>query len=189
MSMKPAHEMTPDDILERERQRIHAEFPQTATKPRFRGHNGDMATQRCKDCDLPTSQWPGSGACPGTKPVPPDEYAVVEVFGHQRHIGRICEVERFGTKMMRMDEPIGAETATFERFTTYFLSGASIFRMTPCTLDYVERYHSRPGLPVGRLTAPSHAGYEDVSEDIHVLADITADEDDVSRETEGEANG
>lgn len=32
------------------------------------------------------------------------KYAVVEIFGHRRHVGRILEVERFGIKMLRVDE-------------------------------------------------------------------------------------
>ena len=34
------------------------------------------------------------------------EWAVLEVFGHRRHAGRIREVEQFGAKMVRVDIPI-----------------------------------------------------------------------------------
>jgi Protein of unknown function (DUF5131) len=33
------------------------------------------------------------------------EWALVEVFGHRKHYGRAREVERFGTKMLRVDVP------------------------------------------------------------------------------------
>lgn len=43
---------------------------------------------------------------PDTEPVDePEEYAIVEIFGHRRHAGRIQEVDRFGSKMLRIDVP------------------------------------------------------------------------------------
>lgn len=135
----------------------------------FKGHDGDLATRRCKNCDLPYDKWAGGGACPGTKPVPPDEFAVVEVFGHQRHIGRISEVERFGTKMLRVDEPTDVLHDANDMFaagsTSYFLSGASIFRLTPCTIAVVRVHYARRAPAVG-LLSPPRGGYEDMSEDI-----------------------
>lgn len=130
----------------------------------FKGHVVVAGGEACINCGLPVLDW-GPDPCSGTKPVPPDEYAVVEVFGHQRHVGRISEVERFGSKMLRMDEPVSAPIVSFDegRFTTYFLAGAAIFRMTPCTMDYVQRYHFQPERQVGRLTAQR----EEVSEKIH----------------------
>jgi hypothetical protein len=68
------------------------------------------------------------GAAPETKPV--DEiWALVEVFGHRKHYGRVTEVEKFGTKMLRVDVP-GATDGEFE---TFFYGGGSIFGMTPMT--------------------------------------------------------
>jgi hypothetical protein len=34
------------------------------------------------------------------------EWALVEIMGFRKHVGRIREVERFGAKLMRLDEPI-----------------------------------------------------------------------------------
>ena len=31
--------------------------------------------------------------------MPPGDYAIVEALGHRTLIGRVCEIERFGTKM------------------------------------------------------------------------------------------
>lgn len=31
---------------------------------------------------------------------PPGEYAICELFGHTTLVGRITEIERFGTKML-----------------------------------------------------------------------------------------
>ena len=40
---------------------------------------------------------------------PTDEYAVVEIMGFRKHHGRISEVERFGSKMLRVDVPIDGD--------------------------------------------------------------------------------
>lgn len=88
---------------------------------------------------------------PAEEPAP--EYARVEVFGHNIHVGRISEVERYGTKMLRVDVPKGI----FENgFLTYLLGGAAIFRMTPCDLAYVERFN-RDQTPPALLTVQPEA--------------------------------
>lgn len=80
---------------------------------------------------------------------PAFEYAVVELMGHVRHVGRVTEVERFGTKMGRVDVPKGGK---FENgYTSVFFSGASLYRFTPCDLATVETMN-KPGEPFGRLT-------------------------------------
>jgi hypothetical protein len=77
------------------------------------------------------------------------EYAIVELMGHVRHVGRLTEVERFGTKMGRIDVPKGGKFE--EGFTSVFFSGGSIYRVTPCDLATVERANW-PYEPAGRLT-------------------------------------
>ncbi len=81
---------------------------------------------------------------------PPDiSWACVEIFGHRKHYGRVTEVERFGTKMLRIDvpsmlaAPLLAESETFE---TFFYGGASIFSFTPMTEDAARKWadQSRP---------------------------------------------
>lgn len=69
----------------------------------------------------------------GTTPdvtIPPDdggwEYGIVEVFGHRRHVGRVREEERFGTKMLRIDIPMKGDPAT-HGWTTHYYGGGSIF--------------------------------------------------------------
>jgi hypothetical protein len=69
-----------------------------------------------KMSDDPQQQFPGG------------EYAIVELFGHTTLVGRILEVERFGTKMLAI-EPL---------FNGSFLpavlhGGAAIYRLTPCS--------------------------------------------------------
>lgn len=66
-----------------------------------------------------------------------EEFAVVEVFGHRRLAGRIMEVEKYGTKLLRIDIP---KDGKFESgFTSQMYGGASIFSLTPCDLATVER--------------------------------------------------
>lgn len=33
------------------------------------------------------------------------QYAIVEILGHRRHVGRVREVERFGVKMIEISIP------------------------------------------------------------------------------------
>lgn len=97
---------------------------------------------------------------------PPDEYAVLEVFGRRKHAGRIKEVDLFGTKLCRIDIPKDGDFA--KGFNTHFYGGASIFSMTPCDLAYVQRAN-KPYEPASRLTyreeEDDHAeSFEDVEE-------------------------
>ncbi|MDE2342744.1 MAG: hypothetical protein KGL63_05025 [Betaproteobacteria bacterium] len=60
--------------------------------------------------------------------MPPGDYAIVEFFGHTTMVGRVSEVEKFGSKMLVL-EPL---------FNGHLLSpvmhgGASIYRLTPCS--------------------------------------------------------
>ncbi len=87
---------------------------------------------------------------------PPATWASVEIFGHRQHYGRIEEVERFGTKMLRIDEP----TDDPEVFTTHFYGGGSIFSISPCTEEtaraWAARNRPRPYQPQHRLPPPEH---------------------------------
>lgn len=57
------------------------------------------------------------------------EWAVVEIFGHRRHAGRIREEERFGAKMLRIDVPTVKDGIATE-WSTHFYGGSSIFSLT-----------------------------------------------------------
>lgn len=78
-----------------------------------------------------------------------EEYAIVEVFGHRKHAGRIYEVERFGTKLLRIDIPKDGDFAL--GFSTHFYGGPSIFSMTPCDLATALRAN-KPYAPASQLT-------------------------------------
>ena len=38
-----------------------------------------------------------------TRNHPPGDYCILELFGHMTLVGRFCEVERFGTKMLAIE--------------------------------------------------------------------------------------
>lgn len=90
--------------------------------------------------DMPSTQT----EMPSTQadPVPAVEtveerYAAVEVFGHRRHVGRVMEVDRYGTKMLRIDVPIEGDFA--KGVSTHFYGGSAIFSETPCDLAYCKK--------------------------------------------------
>lgn len=92
-------------------------------------------------------------------PLTPDDaeadYAVIEIFGHRRLAGRVIEVEKYGTKLLRIDIP---EKGKFVNgFTTQMYGGASLFSVTPCDLATVERMN-KPYEAAGKLTyrEPEH---------------------------------
>ncbi len=60
--------------------------------------------------------------------LPPGDYAIVEIMGHQSLVGRIAEVTRFGAGMLQI-EPIfdGA------LLPPVLQGGAAIYRLTPCS--------------------------------------------------------
>lgn len=98
-------------------------------------------------------------------PLPAEEWARVEIFGHRQHVGRIAEVERFGAKMLRIDVPTHDPAV----FATHFYGGSSIFSITPTTeeaaREWVERYTPRPITPVPRLPGGEIEGADQGGED------------------------
>lgn len=69
--------------------------------------------------------------------IPPGEYAIVEALGHRTLIGRVAEIERFGTKMLQI-EPMFGDVM----LDPILLGGASIYQFTPCTAEVA--FHRRP---------------------------------------------
>lgn len=65
---------------------------------------------------------------------PPGDYAIVEIMGHTTMVGRITEVERFGTKMLAI-EPLFAG----QLLGPIYQGGASIYRLTPCSAEIAYR--------------------------------------------------
>lgn len=98
------------------------------------------------------------------EPPPDDIWACVEIFGHRKHYGRVTEVERFGTKMLRVDVPTGtpAPLLETETFDTFMYGGGAIFSLTPMTEEaarkWAESERPKPYKPMGRLPAPDYDG-------------------------------
>lgn len=63
-----------------------------------------------------------------TATLPPGDYAIVEVMGHRTLVGRVTEVERFGTKLMSIEPLFSGEL-----LPGVLIGGASIYQFTPCT--------------------------------------------------------
>jgi hypothetical protein len=62
-----------------------------------------------------------------------DEWALVEIMGHQRIAGRVTEQEIGGQKFVRVDVPeVEGKHATIPAMTK-FLGAASIYAITPMT--------------------------------------------------------
>lgn len=84
--------------------------------------------------------------------LPPGDYAIVEMFGHTKLIGRMSETERFGQKLLAL-EPIYQG----ELMPAMMIGGAAIYCLTPCTpaVALVQSPKSEWGLPESlRATLP-----------------------------------
>lgn len=69
--------------------------------------------------------------------VPSGEYAIVEALGHRTLVGRVAEIERFGTKMLQV-EPLFGDVM----LGPILLGGGSIYQFTPCSAEVA--YNRRP---------------------------------------------
>jgi len=63
-----------------------------------------------------------------TTTLPEGDYAIVEILGHRTLVGRVSEVERFGSKLMQI-EPIWRGAL----IDPVMVSGGSIYFYTPCS--------------------------------------------------------
>lgn len=77
------------------------------------------------------------------------EWAIVEIFGHRRHVGKAREEERFGAKMLRIDVPKKA-SADDVTWSSHYYGGSSIFSYTvtdeKTVMNYAERSYT-PAIP------------------------------------------
>lgn len=94
--------------------------------------------------------------------LPAGEYAIVEVMGHVRHIGRYREVEKFGAKFCEV-EPI--EDHQF--LAPVLVGGASIYQFRPVTAEQAFDMapqswdYRRRNDPPAALPAPSTEDEDD----------------------------
>ncbi len=69
--------------------------------------------------------------------LPEGDFAIVEALGHRTLVGRVAEVERFGTKMLQV-EPFFGDVM----LGPVLLGGSSIYQFTPCSAQIA--YARRP---------------------------------------------
>lgn len=62
--------------------------------------------------------------------LPPGDYAIVEVLGHRTIVGRVEEVERFGTKLMSIEPLFNGQL-----LGAVLIGGSSIYQFTPCSAE------------------------------------------------------
>lgn len=92
------------------------------------------------------------------------EWMLVEIFGHRSHWGKGKEVERFGSKMLRIDvpqvewsEPTGDKPTSepiVVGWVTHFYGGASIFSNTLTDEATAIRRNAPYSRPARYLPAP-----------------------------------
>lgn len=109
-----------------------------------------------------------------------EAWAKVELMGHVCIAGRLTEEEHFGAKLGRVDIPIEGG------FVTQFFSGASVYRITPCTEQVARDLAKRSAdmAPVHawdypKLPAPAPAGVfnHDHMNDDEELEELDEDEE------------
>lgn len=67
-------------------------------------------------------------------------------MGHRRHAGRCCGVERFGTKMIRVDIPVEGDPIA-NGWETAFYSGSSLFSYRLADEETVMRANGKRSEP------------------------------------------
>lgn len=65
-----------------------------------------------------------------TAELPDGEYAIVEVLGHRTYVGRVTEVDRFGSKLMSI-EPIYKGAL----LPPVLVGGGSLYQFTACSKE------------------------------------------------------
>ena len=103
--------------------------------------------------------------------MPAGDYAIVEALGHRTLIGRVAEVERFGTKMLQI-EPLFGDVM----LAPVLLGGGSIYQITPCSPDvaFRRRPTNRYGvpeavmaiIPAAALPAPEPSFFDEDDDEI-----------------------
>ncbi len=100
------------------------------------------------------------------------EWAIVEIMGHRKHAGLTFEVERFGTKMLRIDVPKDGDPGA-HGWETVFYGGPSIFSFSLCSQETALAYnrpYRRPSVyqlepPDAETGIPPYDGDDDDDND------------------------
>jgi hypothetical protein len=98
------------------------------------------------------------------------EWAMVEIFGHRSHAGRVREEERFGSKMLRIDVPIKGDPVA-NGWKTHYYGGSSIFSYTPTDEDSVMR-SNKPYESPARYRLPAPRQDDDIGADEIDFGDV-----------------
>ena len=72
--------------------------------------------------------------------MPFEGYAILELLGHRQRPGFVTEVEVAGSKMLRVDVPMGKDEAGQDVTLTEYYSGSALYALRPCT-EAVARHH------------------------------------------------
>jgi len=69
------------------------------------------------------------------------EWVILELMGHRVLAGRLSEVERAGTKLLRIEVPLGPPPAdgTPEKFFVQDYSGSALYGVTPVTEEIARQ--------------------------------------------------
>ncbi|MBX9859026.1 MAG: hypothetical protein K2Y20_05460 [Sphingomonas sp.] len=67
-------------------------------------------------------------------PLPAGDYAIVEILGHRTMVGRVTEVERFGTKLLAIEPLFDGKL-----LPEVLVGGSSIYQFTPCTAEVAAK--------------------------------------------------
>lgn len=88
-----------------------------------------------------------------------DGWAVVELLGHRRLVGRVTDVKMFGQPMLRIELLVWDEKASgFGPSREQYASPASLYALTPCT-EEEARAHVKPRVydwSRPQLSSPDH---------------------------------
>jgi len=79
------------------------------------------------------------------------EWAIVEIFGHRRHVGKAREEEKFGSKLLRIDVPTLGPGEGEITWASHYYGGSSLFSYTPTdektVMRYAETKRAAPAIP------------------------------------------
>lgn len=87
--------------------------------------------------------------------LPEGDYAIVEVLGHRTLVGRVAEIERFGTKMLQI-EPLFGDVM----LAPVLVGGGSLYQFTPCSPETAyarrpKRTYELPGSVAATIPPPA----------------------------------
>lgn len=88
-------------------------------------------------------------------------WAVVELMGHTREVGRVSEVVQYGVTMMQLDAIVRGEA----ELKTQYVGGSAIFRMTPCSEEAARADWSVASRGSPLLSADLSADFDDGDEE------------------------